>query len=175
VSPGETGGVTPVTERVRLRFVLNGRAVDTWAASHETLLAVLRDTLGATEVKYGCGEGVCGTCTVLLDGAPINACLILGVQVAGRAVMTAAGLGADGALHPLQREFVAHEAAQCGFCTPGMLLAAYAFLRDHPHPTREQIRSAIAGNLCRCTGYTRIVDAIASCASMHEGRAGGAA
>jgi carbon-monoxide dehydrogenase small subunit len=161
------------TERVRLHFVLNGHPVDTWVASHETLLAMLRDTLGATEVKYGCGEGVCGTCTVLLDGAPINACLILGVQVRGRAVTTVKGLGAERDLHPLQRAFVAHEAAQCGFCTPGMLLVAYAFLGDHPRPTREEIRSAIAGNLCRCTGYTRIVDAIEACAGADRDSRGG--
>ncbi len=167
-------GAAPAAERVRLRFVLNGHPVDTWAAPHETLLAVLRDTMGATEVKYGCGEGVCGTCTVLLDGAPINACLILGIQAAGRAVTTAKGLGAEGDLHPLQRAFVAHEAAQCGFCTPGMLLTAFAFLRDHPRPTRRDIRSAIAGNLCRCTGYTRIVDAIAACAGPREGPGGSA-
>ncbi len=150
-------------ERLGLHFVLNGRPVDTWVAPHETLLAVLRDTLGATEVKYGCGEGVCGTCTILLDGAPINACLILAVQVRGRAVTTVKGLGAEGELHPLQRAFVAREAAQCGFCTPGMLLVAYAFVRDHPRPTRDEIRAALAGNLCRCTGYTRIVDAIEAC------------
>jgi aerobic carbon-monoxide dehydrogenase small subunit len=162
---------SPPVERVRLQFVLNGRPVDAWAAPHETLLAVLRDTVGATEVKYGCGEGVCGTCTVLLDGAPVNACLLLGVQVRGRAVTTVKGLGAEGALHPLQRAFVAHEAAQCGFCTPGMLLVAYAYLSHHPRPTREEIRSAIAGNLCRCTGYTRIIDAIASCTGTPEGPA----
>ncbi len=158
----------PVEERVPLHFVLNGRPVDTWAAPHETLLAVLRDTVGATEVKYGCGEGVCGTCTVLVDGAPTNACLIFGIQVAGHAVMTAKGLATEGDLHPLQRAFVSHEAAQCGFCTPGMLLVAYAFLRDHPGATRREIRAAIAGNLCRCTGYTRIVDAIAACAGTRE-------
>jgi len=159
-------------EPVRLSFVLNGHPVEAWVAPYETLLAVLRDTLGATEAKCGCGEGVCGTCTVLLDGAPINACLILGVQVRGRAVTTVKGLGTEGTLHPLQRAFVAHEAAQCGFCTPGMLLVAHAFLRDHPHPTRDEIRAAIAGNLCRCTGYTRIIDAIEASAGMREDPSG---
>ena len=148
-----------------LAFSLNGRPVEVWASPHETLLAVLRDTLGATEVKYGCGEGVCGTCTVLLDDAPVNACLLLGLQAQGRSVTTVRGLrGAEG-LHPLQRAFLEREAAQCGFCTPGMLLVAYAFLREHPAPTRAQIRTALAGNLCRCTGYTRIVDAVESCAA----------
>ncbi len=162
--PADAGALRPETDRRRLRFVLNGRAVETSSAPWETLLAVLRYTLGATEVKYGCGEGVCGTCTVLLDGAPINACLVLAIQVHGREVTTVRGLAGDGALHPLQRAFIAHEAAQCGFCTPGMLLVAHAFLRDHPRATRDQIRAAIAGNLCRCTGYTRIVDAIEACA-----------
>jgi carbon-monoxide dehydrogenase small subunit len=152
-----------VTERAPLRFVLNGRPVDTWAAPYETLLAVLRDGVGATEVKYGCGEGVCGTCTVLLDGAPVNACLVLAVQAAGRAVTTVKGLGAGGDLHPLQRAFIEHEAAQCGFCTPGMLLVAHAFLTERPHATREEIRAALAGNLCRCTGYARILDAVEAC------------
>jgi carbon-monoxide dehydrogenase small subunit len=153
-----------LSEHPPFSFVLNGRPVEVRAAPHETLLAVLRDTLGATEVKYGCGEGVCGTCTVLLDGAPINACLILAVQVRNRAVMTVKGLGAGDNLHPLQRAFMAYEAAQCGFCTPGLLLVAYAFLRDRPDPTRDEIRSAVAGNLCRCTGYSRVVDAIEACA-----------
>ena len=163
------GSVSIEAARVRLRFVLNGHPVEVWAAPHETLLAILRDTLGATEVKYGCGEGVCGTCTVLLDGAPINACLLLGVQAAGRAVTTVKGLGAEGRLHPLQQAFVAREAAQCGFCTPGMLLVAHAFLAEHPRPSRDEIRAAIAGNLCRCTGYTRIVDAIEACARSDQG------
>jgi len=154
-----------VIERRPLRFSLNGRPVDALAAPHETLLATLRDSLGATEVKYGCGEGVCGTCTVLLDGAPVNACLILGLQAQGRAVTTVKGLSGEAGPHPLQRAFVAREAAQCGFCTPGMLLVAYAFLREHPNPTREEIRAALAGNLCRCTGYTRIVDAVEACAA----------
>jgi carbon-monoxide dehydrogenase small subunit len=166
-------------ERWPLHFLLNGRRVDVWAAPHETLLAVLRDALGATEVKYGCGEGVCGTCTVLLDGAPVNACLLLGVQAQGRTVTTVKGLPNQDGLHPLQRAFVQHEAAQCGFCTPGMLLVAHAFVRDHPSATREQIRAAVAGNLCRCTGYTRIVDAVEAYAragnptSNRGGRDGG--
>ena len=159
-------------ERVPLAFALNARPVTMSAAPHETLLAVLRDTLGATEVKCGCGEGVCGTCTVLLDGAPINACLILAVQVRNRAVTTVKGLSGDGDLHPLQRAFLAREAAQCGFCTPGMLLVAHAFLRDHPHPTRDEIRAALAGNLCRCTGYARIVDAIEACIRPGGGASG---
>jgi carbon-monoxide dehydrogenase small subunit len=163
---------TEESGRRRLEFSLNGRPVEVWASPNDTLLAVLRDGLGATEVKDGCGEGVCGTCTILLDGAPVNACLLLGVQAHGHAVMTVRGLGGPGALHPLQQAFLEHEAAQCGFCTPGMLLVAYAFLTHHPTPTREQIRAALAGNLCRCTGYTRIVDAVESYAAPPPGRVG---
>ncbi len=172
MTPGPEDAVAarPETDRRPIRFVLNGRAVEALAAPWDTLLDMLRDALGATEVKYGCGEGVCGTCTVLLDGQPVNACLTLAVQVRCREVTTVRSLSQDGTLHPLQRAFIAHEAAQCGFCTPGMLLVAHAFLRDHPGATRDEIRAAIAGNLCRCTGYTRIVDAIEACARDHGHR-----
>ncbi len=147
---------------LRVVFTLNGERREVHTPAHRTLLHVLRDDLGAVEVKEGCGEGVCGTCTVLLDGEPVSSCLVLAGRAAGRDVTTLRGLGDGDALHPLQEAFVAHGAAQCGFCTPGMILTAYAFLRDHPHPTRAEIRRAIAGNLCRCTGYTKIVDAVAA-------------
>lgn len=146
-------------------FALNGERREVRAAAHETLLQVLRDGLGAIEVKDGCGEGVCGTCTVLLDGEPVSACLVLAARVAGREVTTVRGLAPVGSLHPLQEAFVAHGAAQCGFCTPGMILTAYAFLRQRQRPTRDEIRRAIAGNLCRCTGYVKIVDAIEAAAT----------
>ncbi len=149
---------------LRIVFTLNGERREIRAPAHHTLLHMLRDDLGAVEVKEGCGEGVCGTCTVLLDGEPVSSCLVLAGRVAGRDVTTIRGLGNGETLHPLQDEFVAHGGAQCGFCTPGMILTAYAFLREHPHPTRADIRRAIAGNLCRCTGYTKIVDAIAAAA-----------
>jgi carbon-monoxide dehydrogenase small subunit len=148
-----------------IHFTLNGEPREVRTAAHETLLSVLRDTLGAIEVKDGCGEGVCGTCTVLLDGEPVSACLLLASRAAGRDVTTLRGLAPAGGMHPLQDAFVAHGAAQCGFCTPGMILTAYAFLRDHGRPTRDDIRRAIAGNLCRCTGYTKIVDAIEAAAA----------
>ena len=151
-------------------FSLNGRPCRVEVPPHWTVIDLLRDRLDLTGTKGGCGEGVCGTCTILLDGAPVNACLLLGVQVHGHAVMTVRGLCGPGGLHPLQRAFLEHEAAQCGFCTPGMLLVAYAFLHTHPTPTREQIRAALAGNLCRCTGYTRIVDAVESYAAPLPGR-----
>jgi carbon-monoxide dehydrogenase small subunit len=148
-----------------IAFTLNGERREQRVSAHQTLLEVLRDELGAMEVKEGCGEGVCGTCTVLLDGEPVSACLLLAVRAAGRTVTTVRGLTPAGALHPLQQAFVTHGAAQCGFCTPGMILTAHAFLQQHPHPGREDIRRAISGNLCRCTGYTKIIDAIEAAAN----------
>jgi aerobic carbon-monoxide dehydrogenase small subunit len=148
-----------VTRR-SVSFDLNGRPVEAWMEPYRTLLDVLREDLGATEVKYGCGEGVCGTCTVLLDGESVNACTMLAVQADGHAVTTVKGLSDDGDMHPLQRAFLDHGASQCGFCTPGMLLVAEEFVRDHPGASREEIRNALAGNLCRCTGYAKVVDAV---------------
>ncbi len=147
--------------KVPLRLTVNEREVEVWAWPNQTLLEVLRDEVGATEVKYGCGEGICGTCTVLLDGESVNACLMYGVQAEGAAITTLKGLGGDERpLHGLQERFLEHGASQCGFCTPGMLVTAFEFVRDHPDPTRDEIRAALAGNLCRCTGYTKIVDAV---------------
>jgi len=156
-----------VTE-LAIAFTLNGRPREVRVPAHRTLLEILRDDLGAFEVKEGCGEGVCGTCTVLLDDEPVSSCLVLAPRIAGRRIATVRRLGNGGALHPLQEAFVTHGAAQCGFCTPGMILTAYAFLRDHPAPSREEIRRAIAGNLCRCTGYAKIIDAIASVAGRTD-------
>jgi aerobic-type carbon monoxide dehydrogenase small subunit (CoxS/CutS family) len=153
----------PTTE-VRITVTLNGEHREIRSAAHRTLLHVLRDDLGILDAKEGCGEGVCGTCTVLLDGEPVSSCCVLVGRAAGREIVTLRGLANGSALHPLQEAFVAHGAAQCGFCTPGMILTAYAFLRDHPAASRAEIRRAIAGNLCRCTGYTKIIDAIAHCA-----------
>jgi carbon-monoxide dehydrogenase small subunit len=149
--------------RLEVEFDLNGRRVAPWVWPQQTLLEVLRDEVGATDVKYGCGEGVCGTCTVLLDGQPVNACLMLALQVAGRSITTLRGLRRNGeGIHPLQESFLQHGGSQCGFCTPGMILVAYALLERDKGASREQIREAIAGNLCRCTGYTKIVDAVES-------------
>jgi carbon-monoxide dehydrogenase small subunit len=144
---------------VIVTFVLNGRAREADARENQTLLEFLRDTIGAVDVKEGCSEGVCGACTVLLDGRPVSACLVLAPAVRGRAVVTVRGLQRDGGLHPLQEAFVRHGAVQCGFCTPGMLLTTLAFLERRPDAGREEIRAALAGNLCRCTGYTKILDA----------------
>jgi carbon-monoxide dehydrogenase small subunit len=120
---------------------------------------VLRDTLGIFDAKEGCDEGVCGACTVLLDGRPVSSCLVLAPTAHGRAILTVRGLEDDG-LHPLQEAFVRHGAVQCGFCTPGMLLTAYDFLQRNPGADREAIRRALAGNLCRCTGYAKILGAV---------------
>jgi aerobic-type carbon monoxide dehydrogenase small subunit (CoxS/CutS family) len=145
---------------VRVSFALNGRARDVDVEPCRTLLELLRDTLGVFDVKEGCGEGVCGACTVLLDGRPVSSCLVLIPTVAGRAVTTVRGLEDGGKLHPLQQAFLRHGAVQCGFCTPGMLLTGLAFLERHPGADREALRHAIEGNLCRCTGYTKILDAL---------------
>ena len=141
-------------------FVLNGRARDVDVLPSETLLDVLRDRLGIFDVKEGCDEGVCGACTVLLDGRPASSCLVLAPSARGRRLTTVRGLERGTGLHPLQEAFVKHGAVQCGFCTPGMLLTALAFLERHPTATRADIRIALEGNLCRCTGYAKIVDAV---------------
>lgn len=147
--------------KVPIRLTVNEREVEVWVGPNQTLLEVLREDVGATEVKYGCGEGICGTCAVLLDGESVNSCLMYAVQVDGAAITTLKGLaGDDMPLHPLQERFLEHGASQCGFCTPGMVLTAFEFVRDHPDPSRDDIRAALAGNLCRCTGYTKIVDAV---------------
>jgi len=143
-----------------IRFVLNGKEIEIEVPPHWTLLRLLRERLGLTGTKEGCGIGECGACTVLLDGLPVNSCLILVPKVEGRRVETVEGLGSRESLHPLQRSFIEHGAVQCGFCTPGMLMSAKALLEKNPRPTREEIKEAISGNLCRCTGYQQIIEAI---------------
>ncbi len=157
-----------------IEFTLNGAPVRATVEAHETLLGVLRQRLAATEVKSGCERGDCGACAVLLDGRAINSCLALAVQAEGRAVTTVRGLGTPELPHPLQAAFVAAGAAQCGICIPGMLVSLYAFLTAHPAATRSEIREAIGGNLCRCTGYHKIVDA-AEAAARQLARPGAAA
>jgi carbon-monoxide dehydrogenase small subunit len=140
---------------------VNGHPLQAVVEPNMSLLELLRIEAGAPEVKLGCGEGVCGTCTVLLDGEPVNACLMFAVQAEGREVTTVRGLTGEGEeLHPLQRSFLEHAGSQCGFCTPGMLLTAKWYLDRHPRAGREDLRAALAGNLCRCTGYTKILDAV---------------
>jgi len=151
---------------------VNGRWMKTEVDPLDTLLEVLRSSFGALDVKNGCGQGDCGVCTVLLDGVAVNSCLTLAAQADGKEVTTLKGLGTPDDPHPLQESFVRHGAIQCGFCTSGMVLVAKAFLDENPAPSREEIREAISGNLCRCTGYTKIVDAIADVAERRE-RVGG--
>jgi aerobic-type carbon monoxide dehydrogenase small subunit (CoxS/CutS family) len=147
-----------------VRFKVNGRERELLTAPTRTLLEVLREDLRLTGTKQGCGEGECGTCTVLLDGSAVNACLVLAVEAAGREVTTIEGLATGAALHPLQQAFIDHGAIQCGFCTPGMILSAKALLDRSPRPTEEEIREALSGNLCRCTGYQKIVEAVSAAA-----------
>ncbi|MBV9335575.1 MAG: (2Fe-2S)-binding protein [Solirubrobacterales bacterium] len=144
----------------QISLLLNGQPIEAMVEPNMSLLEVLRVEAGAPEVKLGCGEGVCGTCTVLLDGDPVNSCLLFAVQADGREVTTVRGLAGDGELHPLQQSFLEHAGSQCGFCTPGMLLTAKWYLDGHPTAGREELRGALAGNLCRCTGYTKILDAV---------------
>lgn len=139
---------------------VNGQNYELAVDMHRTLLEVLREQLGFTGTKNGCDQGECGTCTVLLDGVPVHACLTLAVSAQGKEVTTIEGLARGDELHPLQQSFVDHGAIQCGFCTPGMILTGKALLEKNPSPTEGEIRRAISGNLCRCTGYVKIIEAI---------------
>jgi aerobic carbon-monoxide dehydrogenase small subunit len=143
---------------------VNGENYPVEAEEHRTLLEVLRNDLGLTGTKEGCGQGECGSCTVLMDGKAVNSCLVLAASAEGKEILTIEGLADPQGLHPLQRAFIDHGAIQCGFCSPGMILTAKALLDEQPHPTEEEVRTAIAGNLCRCTGYAKIVEAILSVA-----------
>ena len=143
-----------------IKFTLNGKPTQVEVPPHWTLLRLLREKLGLTGTKEGCGIGECGACTVLLDGNPVNSCLILAPKIEGRKIETIEGLGSREALHPLQQSFIEHGAVQCGFCTPGILMSSKALLDRNPHPTREEVKGAISGHLCRCTGYQQIIEAI---------------
>lgn len=143
-----------------IRLTLNGEVTDVSFAPYKTLLEVLREDLGHTGTKHGCELGECGACAVLLNGTPILSCLLLGLECDGKNILTVEGLTADGKLHPLQEAFADLGAAQCGYCTPGILVTAKALLDANAHPSRDQIREAISGNLCRCTGYQQIFEAV---------------
>lgn len=143
-----------------IKFTVNGETYELLVRPEQTLLDVLRRELKIMGTKKGCDTGDCGACTVLLDGTAVNSCLILAVEVDGHQVMTIEGLADGSELHPLQKSFVEHGAIQCGFCTPGMVLAAKALLDENPNPSEEEIKHALAGNLCRCTGYAKIIDAV---------------
>ena len=147
-----------------IQLKINGEVAEVAVEPATTLLHVLREDLGLTGTKEGCGVGDCGACTVLLDGKPVASCLTLAVEVHDREVLTIEGLSKEGELHPLQRAFIDHFAVQCGFCTPGMILSAKALLDKNPNASEEDVRQAISGNLCRCTGYIKIVEAVLAAA-----------
>jgi carbon-monoxide dehydrogenase small subunit len=149
---------------VTVRFTLNGSAVTAEVPGSRRLLDVLREDLGATGTKEGCGEGECGACSVLINGEVVDSCLVAAGQVEGCEVTTVEGLAKGGELSALQRAFIEHGAAQCGICTPGMLLAAHALLQENRRLSADEVRVGLAGNLCRCTGYTKIIDAVLACA-----------
>ena len=147
-----------------IKLHVNGEEYEVLTEVHKTLLEVLREDLGLTGTKRGCDLGTCGACTVLIEGKPNLACLTLATAVQGKKIITIEGLAKEGELHPLQNAFVEKGAIQCGFCTPGMILTAKAFLDEHPHPSEGEMKRAMSGNLCRCTGYVKIVEAILSVA-----------
>ena len=147
-------------EKLRLSLTVNGEPTEVAFAPYKTLLEVLREDLNLCGTKHGCELGECGTCTVLVDGLPVLSCLALPIECQGREIRTVEGMARGGDLHPLQQAFAELGAAQCGYCTPGILLTAEALLEETPTPTRDEIKHALAGNLCRCTGYTKILDAV---------------
>ena len=161
-----------MTEHWRVHLMVNGQPADLEVAPLTTLAEILRDQLGLRGTKIGCNKGECGACSVLMDGELVNSCLVLAPQADGAEIWTIEGLSNGKELHPLQEAFVREGAIQCGFCTPGMIMAGVALLRKTPHPTEEEIKRGIAGNLCRCTGYQKIVRAIQSCVEEleHTGR-----
>ena len=149
-------------DRVLLKMTVNGKTVEVLVDPTWTLLRVLREELRLTGTKKGCGQGDCGVCTVILNGRAVNACLVLALQGEGKEIETIEGLGTPEKLHPLQVSFIKNGAVQCGFCTPGMLMSTVALLRENPHPNESEIKKGISGNLCRCTGYVKIIKAIQS-------------
>jgi len=157
-----------MSRKVRVETTINGEEVEFLCEPRQSLLEVLRETLGLTGTKEGCNNGNCGACNVILDGALVNSCLVLAVEIEGRAVTTIEGIAPPVGLHPLQREFIKHAALQCGFCTPGFIVAAKALLDQKPMAREQDVREWLAGNLCRCTGYDRIVRAVMDAARTEE-------
>ena len=168
--PGEPVLIEPVArQKAQASFVVNGERVEVAFPPQKTLLEVLREELGLTGTKHGCELGECGTCTVLVDGMPILSCLALAISYADRPIETIEGMARGATLHPLQDAFAELGAAQCGYCTPGFLLAARALLDANPAPTRDDIKAALSGNLCRCTGYLKIYEAVELAAERLRG------
>ena len=151
-----------------LKVTINGQFYEVPVSPNKTLLDFLREDLGMTGTKRGCNQGECGACTVLIDGKPVSSCMVLALDAQGKDILTIEGMETDGEFHPLQKAFIDHGAIQCGFCTSGMLLTAKHLLDENPSPTTEEIKEAISGNICRCTGYVKIVDAISSVAGVAE-------
>ncbi len=147
-----------------IKLKVNGISYDVRVQSKRSLLSVLRDDLGYIGVKEGCGAGECGACTIIMDGKAINSCMVLAVEADGSEILTIEGLSDGDNLHPIQKQFIEKGAIQCGFCTPGMILTTYEFLKRNPDPTEDEIKVAISGNLCRCTGYVQIIEAITAAA-----------
>lgn len=161
-------------EQLKIRITVNGDRRDLFVDPSRRLIDVIREDLQLTGTKEGCGKGECGACSVIMNGKLINSCLIFAWQADGKEILTIEGMGSAGQLHPIQQAFIDNGAVQCGYCTPGMVLAAKALLDEKPHPTEEEIRRGISGNLCRCTGYQKIVDAVQDAAERlggeeHEG------
>ncbi len=160
-------GVRPM-KQIEISLKVNGVTYTLDVRPQRTLVEVLRETLGLTGTKKSCSEGECGACTVLMDGKPVASCLVLAIDAQGKEIVTIEGLGEAGKLHPIQEAFLKHGAIQCGFCTPGMVMSAKAYLDEHPMPTPTEVRKAISGNLCRCTGYQQIVDSIMAASKMMQ-------
>lgn len=158
-----------MTKKQILSMTVNGQHIIVAAESNATLLEVLRGDLGLTGVKEGCSEGTCGACTVLMNGEPVRSCLTLAMEAEGAEIITIEGLSSKDAMHPVQQTFIDNGAVQCGFCTPGMILSSKALLDRNPNPSEEEIKKALAGNLCRCTGYAKILSAVRAASSRDEG------
>ena len=158
--------------KVSVQTTINGEAVQFLCEPRQSLLEVLRETLGLTGAKEACNNGNCGACNVILDGVLVNSCLVLAVEAQGKSILTIEGISGPGGLHPLQEEFLQQAALQCGICTPGFIVSSYALLQQNPHPTEAEVRRWLAGNLCRCTGYDKIVRAVLAAASRMELEAG---
>jgi carbon-monoxide dehydrogenase small subunit len=155
-----------MARKIPIRAVINGEEVEFLCEPRQSLLEVLRETLGLTGSKEGCNNGNCGACNVILDGALVNSCLVLAVEIEGRSLITIEGIAGPHGLHPLQQKFLENAALQCGFCTPGFIVAAKALLDRNPHPSELEVRKWLAGNLCRCTGYDKIVRAVLDAAQV---------